>query len=94
MKKILFVLIAAIEKYANKTSRCFYQFYNIQLLKWKGAKVGSRCVMSGKTAIMIASGATLEIGDNFICRSEFHNHILGDECSSINIYSGGGKDWA
>lgn len=28
MKKILFVLIAAIEKYANKTSRCFYQFYN------------------------------------------------------------------
>lgn len=90
MKKILFVLVAAIKKCADKSIRGFHQFYNIQFLRWKGAKVGINCMMSGKTAIMIASGASLEIGDNFICRSGFRNHILGGEYSSFNVYSGGG----
>lgn len=53
--------------------------------------VGRDCMMNGKTVIMIAQGATLEIGDNFICRSGFRNHILGGEYSSFNIYSGGVK---
>lgn len=90
MKKILFVLISAMKKCADKLSRCFHQFYNIQFLKWKGARVGKNCVMNGRTSIMIASGATLEIGDGFICRSGFRSHILGGEYSSFNIYSGGG----
>lgn len=92
MRYIVFLIVAAIVKYSNRLKNKYYQFYNLQYLKWKGAKIGKNCMMDGKTAFTLSSGSTLEIGDNFICRSGFRGHILGEECSSFHIY-GGGKNW-
>lgn len=81
-----------MNKCCNKIKIHYYQFYNFQNLKWKGAKIGLNLRMEGKTAISIANGGSLQIGDNFICRSGFRGHILGGEYSSFNIYSGGGNE--
>ena len=89
MKRLLFMFFAAMNKCCNKIKIHYYQFYNFQNLKWKGAKIGLNLRMEGKTAISIANGGSLQIGDNFICRSGFRGHILGGEYSSFNIYSGG-----
>ena len=51
--------------------------------------LGNHPTIEGKTAISITSGGSLQIGDNFICRSGFGRHILGGEYSSFNINSGG-----
>lgn len=39
--------------------------------------------------ISLSAQARLEIGDDFICRSGFGAHILGQETSSIHVFSGG-----
>lgn len=87
MKRLFFIFLAVINKCCYKIKSHYYQFYNIQNLKWKGAKIGNNLRMEGKTAIYI--GGSLQIGDNFICRSGFKGHILGGEYSSFNIDSGG-----
>lgn len=88
MNKLLFILVAAMIKCCSKIRNRYYQFYNIQYLRWKGAKVGCNCMMNNKTILSLNPGGTLEIGDNFICRSGFRSHILGDELSSFHISGG------
>ena len=72
-----------------------YQFYNLQYLRWKAAnvKVGKHCRMEGKMHFSLSAQARLEIGDDFICRSGFGAHILGQETSSIHVFSGGGGNY-
>lgn len=89
MKLLFFLLFATINKCCRKIKSQYYQFYNLQNLKWKGAKIGNHPTIEGKTAISITSAGSLQIGDNFICRSGFGRHILGGEYSSFNINSGG-----
>lgn len=93
MRTFLFLLIHIFKKVAFKISDNFYQFYNIEYLRWKGAKVGNNCRINCKISFSLPRGVNLEIGDNFICRSGFQRHILGEEVSSINVYnfSGGVK---
>ena len=92
IKNLVFMFIGALNKCNNRIRRSYFQFYNLQYLRWKGAKIGRNVRMEGKTAITIADGGHLEIGDNFICRSGFRGHILGGEYSSFHIV-GGGKNW-
>jgi len=82
------MFMAAFYKYSNIIRKHYYQFYNLCYLKWKGAKVGNQCQMNGKVVFSLSDGATLEIGNNFICRSGFRGHILGDELSSFHISGG------
>lgn len=89
MKLLFFLLFAAINKCCRNIKSQYFQFYNLQNLKWKGAKIGIHPTIKGKTAISITCGGSLQIGDNFICRSRFGGHILGGEYSSFNINSGG-----
>lgn len=89
MKRIIFFMFASLGKLIKKLKRIYYQFYNLQYLRWKGAKVGSHCLMEGKMVLTINSDSRLEIGENFICRSGFGGHILGEDVSGIHIYSGG-----
>ncbi len=89
--KVIFIIAAIMNKLGNKFGKHYYQSYNLHYMYWKGAKIGKNLRMEGKTAISISPDGTLEIGDNFICRSGFQAHILGGEHSSINIYSGGVK---
>ena len=89
MKRIIFLLIAAYVKLSKKLKRFYHSFFNFQYLRWKGAKVGNHCLMEGKMALFISHDARLEIGNNFICRSGIGAHILGEEISSLHIYSGG-----
>ena len=88
MKHIIFLIIAMFEKYSYRLKNRYYQFYNLRYLKRKGAKIGNNCMMTGKNAFSLSQGSTLEIGDNFICRSGFRGHILGAECSSFHIWGG------
>lgn len=85
MKKIFFMFFAALNKYSNIIRCRYYQFYNLYYLKYKGAIIGSNCMMNGKMSFSLNNGSTIEIGDNFICRSGYRGHILGDELSSFHI---------
>lgn len=88
IKNLVFMFFGALNKCNNRIRRSYFQFYNLQYLRWKGAKIGRNVRMEGKTAITIADGGHLEIGDNFICRSGFRGHILGGEYSSFHIVGG------
>jgi len=90
MSTLLFLFLHALKRLSHKNSNAFYQFYNIEYLKWKGTKIGENCSLNSKIAFSISPNARLEIGEDFICRSGFQRHILGGEYSSVNIFKSGG----
>ena len=89
MKCLVFIILAALGKLIKKFKRSYYQFYNLQYLRWKGAIVGSNCQMEGKMVLTISPNSKLKIGNNFICRSGFGGHILVEDISGLHIYGGG-----
>ena len=87
------MLFGVVKCFRGKLRRLYYQFYNLHYFKFKGAKIGKDCKLYGKVIFNLNSEANIEIGDNFICRSGFRNHILGEELSSFHISGGGVKNW-
>lgn len=76
MRTLLFLFFHIIKRLLFRIESVFYQYYNIEYLKWKGAKIGKNCNMDGKTAFSLPKNVNLEIGDNFICRSVFRSIYL------------------
>lgn len=90
MRTLLFLFFHVVKRILFRLNSVFYQYYNIEYLKWKGGNIGKNCKLSGKIAFSLPKNVKLEIGDDFICRSGFQKHILGGEYSCVNISKSGG----
>lgn len=64
--------------YLTDSFNCFY-------LNYKHAQIGKDSHFYGKTCFSIFNGANISIGNNFISRSGFGNHILGGGVTNIQV---------
>lgn len=79
---VLFVLIYRIQN-------SIYEFYNKQYMIHKNSSIGKDVRFIGKHVLYVHSSATIQIGDGFISRSGYKNHLKGAELSTITVTGGG-----